>query len=91
MCDKRNLLLIRPPFLKEFGFNDDSFDSLLKDVEKVRNELAHSQDSIISNVEWTRLIEIISEAEKFLLASDSRIEDMAAKGNNFHDLLVPSV
>ena len=29
MCDKRNLLLIRPPFLKEFGFNDDSFDSLL--------------------------------------------------------------
>lgn len=91
MCDKRNLLLIMPPFLEGFGFNGDVFDSFVKDVEKVRNEIAHSQDSIISNVDWTRLIEIISEAERFLHTSDSRIEHLASEGNDFHDILVPSV
>lgn len=91
LCDKRNLLEDSDRFLKSFGFAKESYHLFVEDIEILRNELAHSQESIISNLEWARMVEIIGGVEKFLSASDEIIEDMAAKGNGFQDVLVPSV
>ena len=88
LCDKRDLLAKSEQFRKDFEFSRGNFDSFVKDLEKIRNELAHSNYSIIQNLEWSRLIEIISRAESFLIKSDNKVESLAAKGNNFKDLLI---
>lgn len=91
LCDKRDLLAKSKQFREDFDFSRASFDSFVKNVEKVRNELAHSQYSIIANIEWISLIEIISRTEKFLISSDDKIENIATEGNEFQDLLMASV
>lgn len=91
LCDKRDLLAKSKQFREDFDVSRGSFDSFVKGVEKVRNELAHSQYSIIANIEWPNLIEIISRTETFLISSDDKVESIAAAGNEFQDLLVPSV
>jgi hypothetical protein len=88
LCDKRDLLVKSSRFMKDFKFRCGEFDSLVRDLEKIRNELAHSQYSIISNIEWPRLIEIISQAEAFLMSSDNKLESIITKGKNFQDLLI---
>lgn len=91
LCDKRDLLAKSTHFREDFDFSRGNFDSFVKSVEKIRNELAHSQYSIISNVEWHRLVEIISRAEIFLISSDDKVENIAAEGNEFQDLLISSI
>ncbi len=91
LCDKRDLLAKSQRFREDFNFSRGSFDSFVKGVEKIRNELAHSQYSIIANIEWPRLIEIISRTEAFLTSSDDQVESIAAEGNEFQDLLIASV
>ena len=91
LCDKRDLLAKSEQFRKEFDFSRESFDSFVKGVEKLRNELAHSQYSVIADIGWSNLIEIISRTETFLISSDNKVESIAAEGNEFQDLLVPSV
>ncbi|WP_092221236.1 hypothetical protein [Desulforhopalus singaporensis] len=88
LCDKRDLLAKSQQFRKDFDFSRRSFDSFVKDLEKIRNELAHSQYSIIANIEWPRLIEIISSAEAFLINSDIKVDNIAAEGKDFQDLLI---
>lgn len=90
-CDKRDLLAKSEDFLKSFDFSKKKFDSLLKQAEKIRNELAHSQSSIISNIEWPVFVETVSYLEDILTESDRKVECIATEGNNFRDLLVPSV
>lgn len=90
-CDKRNILKKSDDFIKEFDFSEEGFDTFVKQVEKIRNELAHSQNSIISNVEWSIFVETISNLEDFLINSDKKVEHIATEGNNFKDLLVASV
>jgi len=91
ICDKRDLLAKSQKFREDFEFSRGNFDSFVKGVEKIRNELAHSQYSIIANIEWPLLIEIISRAEAFLLSSDDKVESIASEGNEFQDLLISSV
>lgn len=91
LCDKRDLLAKSEQFRADFGFSRVGFDSFLKDVEKIRNELAHSQYSIIANMDWARFVQTISSAEAFLISSDEKVESIAAEGNEFQDLLIPSV
>lgn len=90
-CDKRDLLTKSENYIKEFDISKRWFDSFVKRVEKIRNELAHSQNSIISNIEWTVFIETVSLLDDFLVRSDSKVEKIAAEGNDFVDLLMPSV
>ena len=90
-CDKRDLLKKSNCFIKEFDMSEKEFDTFVKQVEKIRNELAHSQNSIISNVEWSVFVETVSHLEDFLISSDSRVEHIATEGNDFKDLLVASV
>ncbi len=74
MCDKRDILRTTDDFITEFDFTKNGFERLLKDVEKVRNELAHSQNSIIANLEWTVFVNTIKNAKEFLVKSEEKIE-----------------
>jgi hypothetical protein len=91
ICDKRDLLAKSEVFREEFIISRKKFDSFVKQVEKIRNEIAHSQNSIISNIDWHSFVETVSRLENFLAESDEKVEHMAVEGNDFQDLLVPSV
>lgn len=91
LCDKRDILAKSKEFRDEFDISRKFFDSFVKGIEKIRNELAHSQNSIISNIEWAEFIKTVSDAETFLINSDNKVEDMASGANEFVDLLIPSV
>ncbi len=78
-CDKRDLLAKSEDFRKDFNFSRKQFDSFAKQVEKIRNELAHSQNSIISNIEWPIFVETVSRLEDFLIKSDEKVENIATE------------
>jgi predicted transcriptional regulator len=65
-CDKKTILLSTGEFLDQFGFSKSKFKKLLDDIEIIRNELAHSQNSIVSNLEWIEFVLTISCSEDFL-------------------------
>ncbi len=88
LCDKRDLLKDTKAFLGDFGFSKKKFNSFIKNAEKIRNELAHSQDSIISNIPWADFIETIATTEDFLVGSDNKVERIANAGIDFKDLLI---
>ena len=88
LCDKRDLLLKSDSFMDEFEFSKNSFKSLLNRAERIRNELAHSQYSIISDMDWNKFTETISRTEAFLIKSDTEVERKAAEGTSFQDLLI---
>jgi len=87
-CDKRDILKKSDDFIKEFDISEECFDSFVTRVEKIRNELAHSQNSIISNIEWSVFVETVSHLEDFLIRSDTKVEHIANEGNDFEDILV---
>ena len=72
LCDKREILRQTDQFRKTFGYSKNKFESLLKDIEKIRNEIAHSQSSIIANLAWQDFVSRIDEVKSFL--SQSEIE-----------------
>jgi len=88
LCDKRELLKKIDEFLGIFEFSKRKFETHIERVEKIRNELAHSQYSIISNMEWDNFIETIAIMEKFLIKSDTEVERIAKEGSGFQDLLI---
>lgn len=79
ICDKREVLKKTPEFISNFNFSKNEFDRFLEIVEKIRNELAHSQNSIISNVGWNSFSEKISLIEIFLIESEHIIEEKTRK------------
>jgi hypothetical protein len=87
-CDKKELLSKSEEFLKVFEIGKNAFQKFLKRAEDIRNELAHSQNSIISNLEWNKFYKTLSTAETFLLKSDVEIEKMARNGIDFQDSLI---
>ena len=88
LCDKRDLLKRTDSFIEIFDFSKSSFETLLGRTEKIRNELVHSQNSIISNLKWNEFIETIAIMEKYLIASDAEVERIAKEGSDFEDLLI---
>lgn len=82
LSDKKVILKSTSDFLKIFDFSKTQFERLLKDVEKIRNELAHSQNSITSNLDWTDFVKTISNAEIFLNLSEKKVEEKARTPNN---------
>jgi len=81
LSDKKVILKATNEFLKEFNFSKTLIEKLLKDIEKIRNELVHSQNSIISNLEWKRFVRTISNAELFLYESEKVVEEKARTPN----------
>ena len=82
LCDKREILNNTEIFRTVFNFSKNQFNRLLKDTEKIRNELAHSQNSIIANLEWERFVNTISTIETFLHQSENLVEEKARAHNN---------
>lgn len=87
-CDKKEILSKSGEFLKVFELSKKGLQKFLKRAEDIRNELAHSQNSIVSNLEWNKFYKTLSTAEMFLLKSDAEVEKMARDGIDFHDLLI---
>jgi hypothetical protein len=88
LCDKRDLLKNADEFIRLFNFTKTQFVTFIERAEKIRNELAHSQNSIISNMEWSEFIETIATTEKFLIGSDVEVERIAKEGLDFQGLLI---
>lgn len=76
ICDKKVILNSSDHFRKKFGFSKRKFEELVSNGEKIRNELTHSQDSIISNIEWRAFVSTIKDLESFLKASENEVEIM---------------
>jgi len=74
-CDKRDILKNTNDFIGQFNFSKKAFERLLKDTEKIRNELAHSQNSIIANLDWDRFVTTVSNIESFLHYSEEEVEE----------------
>lgn len=87
-CDKKELLSMSDGFLSVFDFSKNAFQKFLRRAEGIRNGLAHSQNSIISNLEWNQFYQTLSTAETFLLKSDAEVEKMAREGIDFQDSLI---
>lgn len=77
LSDKKVILKSTTDFRKKFNYSNEQIERLLKDVEKIRNELAHSQNSIISNLDWTGFVNTISNTENFLNTSEKIVEEKA--------------
>jgi hypothetical protein len=87
-CDKRDLLKQVDDFLGMFNFSKNKFKIYMEKAETIRNELSHSQNSIISNLEWNEFIKTMEIVEKFLIESDTEVERIAKGGSDFQDLLI---
>lgn len=75
ICDKRDILKNTTVFLEIFHFSKARFQRILKDVEKIRNELAHSQVSIIDNLKWETFVDTIQEVKSFLELSETKVTE----------------
>lgn len=73
-CDKRDILLKDPQLFRlgVFG-NRDAGDQFLKQLEQLRNDLAHAQDIIKGR--WPELADIVIQSENFL----QRLEKASAR------------
>ncbi len=76
LCDKKNILLKTEDFLKSFDFTKGKFKDLLENVEKVRNAVAHSQNSIIANIGIKSLCKLVHDMLAFIRRSDEKIETL---------------
>jgi predicted transcriptional regulator len=75
ICDKKTILLKTESFLESFEYSKTRFKNLLENSESIRNELAHSQNSIIANLNWKDFVSTISELKDFLTKSEKTIRD----------------
>ena len=73
LCDKREILRQTDAFLEIFNYSKSTFKSFVADVEKIRNEIAHSQNSIIANLPWERFVSTINDIKSFLSQSEIEI------------------
>lgn len=74
MCDKKTILMKCNGFLDFFGYSKTKFKDLLENSESIRNQLAHSQNSIIVNLDWKEFIFTISAIKEFLTQSEKKIK-----------------
>ena len=73
-CDKMELVLASDKIRKVFGFESKRVGSkILKDVESLRDKLAHSQD-IVSGTTWEDIIDLSGNIEKRIQSSEEHIK-----------------
>jgi hypothetical protein len=63
-CDKREIVVKTKELREELGFSKTALETRLKELEKLRNNLAHAQDVITGN--WPGIVDLASSAETFL-------------------------
>lgn len=64
-ADKKTLLRKHDNFSKQVGWSKNSFSTLLKKLERIRNLVAHSQD-LVGDSDWREVIETTQSARRFL-------------------------
>lgn len=80
LADKRDLLAKSQAFRDRFDCTKQDLERFIKNVEKIRNEVAHNQDSIIASLPWDTFVEVLDRVDKFLSRSDQKIEEAAKNG-----------
>lgn len=80
LADKRDLLAKSEAFKERFRFSKKDLNRFIKNAEKIRNEIAHSQDSIIACMPWDNFVKVLDNVDRFLSESDQRIEEAAKNG-----------
>lgn len=80
LADKRDLLAKSKEFIERFGFNKKDVERFIRYVERIRNEIAHSQDSIIASLPWDSFVDVLEGVDSFLTKSDQLIETEAKAG-----------
>lgn len=73
LADKKAILCKTKDFLNQFNFSRTNFESLLRQVEKVRNSIAHSQEDIFGGLELKRFVHMITMLEEFLTDSEGNV------------------
>lgn len=92
LSDKRDLLAKSGIFRDDFGFTKKGVERFIKNIEKIRNDIAHSQDSIIASLPWGTFVDVLDKVEIFLSKSDEVIEQIAKDGSsNFVEYLTTTV
>ena len=72
-CDKRNLITAHADIRGVLNLESKySGDRLLKNIEKVRDKLAHSQD-IVTGATWEKFIDLAGNIEKLIQRSENYI------------------
>jgi hypothetical protein len=88
LCDKRKLLLAVSDLRPKLGFSSKSHaEGLLKQAEKLRDQLAHSQQDLVQGTSWPVLIELIEKIEAVVHKSDDAIEQKAKLAHKSIDVL----
>lgn len=88
LADKRDVLAKSKAFRDSFGFTKNGLERFIKNAEIIRNEVAHSQDSIIASLPWDTFVEVLEQVDIFLSTSDQAIEEAAKNGSqNFVEYL----
>lgn len=80
LADKRDLLAKSKEFIERFGFNKKGVERFIRYVERIRNEIAHIQDSIIASLPWDSFVNVLEGVDSFLTKSDQLIETEAKAG-----------
>lgn len=86
--DKKNILAKTPQFISELPISRRKFTKLLEKAEDIRNGIAHSQNSIISILDWTVFVNTLTQIEELLLLSDDKLEAKYQRVN-YEDNLIP--
>ena len=77
-CDKKNLFAKRHELLRRLNLPPRyKTESLLKDAEDLRNNLAHSQLDLVKGTTWEKVLELIDRIQAFVLRSDEVVEELA--------------
>ena len=85
-ADKRDLVLASKEMRDHLGLESKKgTQSVLRNIEKIRDKLAHSQD-IVSGTTWEELIDVVQKVEWMLQRSDDIVEKEAQnKASNFEN------
>lgn len=70
-CDKKELLRDSPDFISELAVSKTQLKDYLRWAEGIRNDIAHSQNSIFTNISIDRFSDVIVFIETFLNRSES--------------------
>jgi hypothetical protein len=70
LSEKKIILGKTNSFLIPFGITEESFITFMSNVEILRNEIAHSHNSIISTLPWNDFIHTVYYIESFLIKSE---------------------
>jgi hypothetical protein len=78
-CDRRDLVLSEAGLRDRLGLSDlRAAKHQLTRAERLRNQLAHSQQNIARGASWEELVALVNWVERFLETSDLLVEGDAA-------------